>query len=136
MALEITKDTKPVIFSVEECIITNSDSIRKGFFKNYSTQVKDVIIPEGITTIGENAFEGCVSLESITLPSTIKYIRRNAFADCKSLKQIVLPESITDIDCWGERRKWKLSLLKPFSDLAEHLIKGFEVEFNPPFNWD
>ena len=136
MPLKLTKDSKLVIFSVTESIITNNDSIRKGFFDSYSTQVKEVIIPEGITTIGENAFEGCISLESVTLPSSIKHIHRNAFADCKNLKEVILPDSISDIDCWGERRTWKLSLCKPFSDLAENLVKGFEVEFNPPFDWD
>ena len=136
MALKLTKDSKPVIFFVEECIITNNDSIEKGFFDKYSTQLKEVIIPEGITTIEANAFEGCFSLESVTLPSSIKHIGPNAFAGCKELKEVILPDSITDIDCWGERRVWKLSLCKPFSDLAEHLIKGVEVEFNPPFNWN
>ena len=117
----------------EEHVSTNDDSISKGIFDEL---VKEVIIPEGITTIEANAFEGCISLESITLPSSIKHIGPNAFAGCKELKEVVLPDSITDIDCWGERRVWKLSLCKPFSDLAEHLIKGFEVEFNPPFDWD
>ena len=136
MPLKLTKDSKLVTFFVKESVVTNSNSIEKGFFDSCSTQLKEVIIPEGITTIEANAFEGCFSLESITLPSSIKHIGPNAFAGCKELKEVILPDSITDIDCWGERRVWKLSLCKPFSELAEHLIKGYEVEFNPPFDWD
>ena len=136
MALKLTKDSKLVTFFVKESVVTNSNSIEKGFFDSCSTQLKEVIIPEGITSIEQNAFEGCISLESITLPSSIKYIGPNAFADCKDLKEVVLPDSISDIDFWGERRAWKVSLFKPFSELAENLIKGFEVVFDPPLDWD
>ena len=133
MALKIGKNTKMITIVKEEHVSTNDDSISKGIFDEL---VKEVIIPEGITSIEQNAFEGCISLESITLPSSIKYIGPNAFADCKDLKEVVLPDSISDIDFWGERRAWKVSLFKPFSELAENLIKGFEVVFDPPLDWD
>ena len=46
-------------------------------------QIRTVIIPEGITRIGNNAFDGCIALDNVTLPKSIEQIERNAFAGCK-----------------------------------------------------
>ena len=54
-------------------------------------------IQEGITTIGNGAFEGCKLLESITLPKNITMIGEESFSGCSSLKNITLPENITTI---------------------------------------
>lgn len=53
-------------------------------------------IPEGIITIGEQAFEGC-KMESIDLPSSITEIGSRAFAECKKLKSVVLPEKVKEV---------------------------------------
>jgi hypothetical protein len=136
MGLKIGKDTKSITIIKEVNVLTNSTIIRKGTFGDSPEDIKEIVIPEGVTCIEENAFEGCVDLISITLPASLKHIRRNAFIDCKKLKNVVLPESISEIECWGERRAWKISLVKPYSDLVKHLIDGLEVELDPPFNWE
>lgn len=51
-------------------------------------------IKEGITAIGDNAFDSWESLESIKLPSTLKSIGRQAFSKCKKLKHIEIPEGV------------------------------------------
>jgi len=135
MRLKIAKDTNVITIVKEENVFTNSDTIQKGAFGDYPEDIKEIVIPEGITSIEENAFEGCDNLTSITLPGSLKHIGRDAFTDCNKLKNIVLPESISTIECWGERRAWKIDLDKPFTDLTQHLIKGLEVELNPPVNW-
>ena len=135
MALKIGKDTNVITIVREEEVFTNSATIQKGAFGDFLEDIKEVIIPEGITSIEENAFEGCTNLTTVILPGSLKHIGRNAFVDCKSLKTTVLPESISAIECWGEGRAWKISLVKPYSDLVKHLIKGFEVELNPPLDW-
>lgn len=48
----------------------------------------DVSDINGITSIGQRAFTGCVNLESISLPSTITSINSYAFTDCTNLKTI------------------------------------------------
>ena len=47
-----------------------------GCFEN-CTSLKEVILPEGITNIGDFAFYKCSSLAEIKLPSTLKNIRHN-----------------------------------------------------------
>ena len=46
-------------------------------------QIYSVTIPEGITRIGNNAFQGCTALCDVTIPQSVEYIGRDAFADCK-----------------------------------------------------
>jgi hypothetical protein len=47
-----------------------------------------------VASIGNYAFRGCGSLESITLPGTVGTIGTNAFQNCISLGSIVLPSSL------------------------------------------
>lgn len=54
-----------------------------------------VIIPEGITTIGEEAFIRNKTAEKIVLPSTVTRIEQKAFMYCYKLKSINLPENLT-----------------------------------------
>ncbi len=55
-------------------------SIPAGTFRG--TSITKVTITEGVTSIGEEAFENCTSLTSITLPDTITYIGKDAFKGC------------------------------------------------------
>ena len=55
------------------------------------------VIPEGTTTIGEDAFEGCTSLQSITIPDGVTEIGESAFWCCSSLESITIPEGVTEI---------------------------------------
>ena len=61
------------------------------------TQLKDVVIPDGVTTIGSGVFAGC-NLTSITIPDSVTSIGSYAFANCLYLKEVKLPSSITDIE--------------------------------------
>ena len=56
--------------------------------------ITSVVIPEGYTVIGKNAFNGCTALQNIKLPSTLTRIEKNAFLGCKELKSIQMPESL------------------------------------------
>jgi hypothetical protein len=63
-----------------------------GLFKGH-TEIKRVIIPEGITDIGGFVFDGCTSLEQIDLPTTLKDIWQYGFARC-GIREIRLPENV------------------------------------------
>ena len=61
--------------------------------------VTNLVIPEGVTSIGFTAFSGCRSLTSVTFAENSKLtsIGKNAFLDCRSLTSITIPNSVTSI---------------------------------------
>jgi hypothetical protein len=55
------------------------------------------IIPNGITSIGKNAFGFCKTLISIIIPDGVTSIEAEAFRYCESLKSITIPASVENI---------------------------------------
>ena len=68
-----------------------------------------VIIPDSVTTIGNYAFEGCASLTSITIPDSVTTIGNAAFINCSSLTSITIPDSVTTIGYNAFSWCWKLT---------------------------
>ncbi len=60
--------------------------------------IEEVIIPEGVKTIGSYAFAGLTKLKKITLPSTIESIDKGAFLGCSSLETVVGLEHVKFIN--------------------------------------
>ena len=48
--------------------------------------VTDLVIPDGVTSIGSYTFYGCDSLESVTIPDSVTSIGEEAFSDCDNLE--------------------------------------------------
>ena len=65
--------------------------------KAYQNAIKALFIGSGVTSIGDNAFNNCCSLSSITLPSSVTSIGQRAFHGCYGLTYITVPNSITSI---------------------------------------
>lgn len=61
------------------------------------TEVTDLTIPEGITAIGNYAFQGCTGLTSVTIPNTVTIIGNFAFDGCTGIKSVNIPNSVTEI---------------------------------------
>ena len=61
------------------------------------TEIKDLIIPNSITTIGYGPFSGCIGLTSITIPNSVTSIGGSAFSGCSGLTSITIPNSVTSI---------------------------------------
>lgn len=60
-------------------------------------RITDVILPEGLTSIGGYAFANCPLLKSVSLPDSLELIWGSAFKNCSSLKSVVIPSKITII---------------------------------------
>lgn len=73
-----------------------TDAIPAGAF-SCCTGLRSVVLPEGITSIGERAFYFCSSLTSLTVPDGVTSIGQSAFACCSGLTSITLPESLTTL---------------------------------------
>ena len=58
---------------------------------------ENVNIPDSVSFIGNNAFKGCDSLQSIVIPDSVTSIGNGAFDYCRSLQSIVIPASVTSI---------------------------------------
>ena len=70
--------------------------IAAGAFSSNFT-IKNIELPDTVTTIGAKAFDGCV-IESIHFSENITSIGAEAFCDCNNLKSINLPENLTTIE--------------------------------------
>ena len=57
-----------------------------------SDTYRHIILPDGITNIGSQAFSGAGQLESVRLPPTLVSIQYNAFEYCRGLTKVVIPE--------------------------------------------
>jgi len=57
----------------------------------------EIEIPDGVIAIGEKAFEGCESLQSISFPQSLRKIEYGAFWYCNGLTEVALPDSLAEI---------------------------------------
>ena len=60
-------------------------------------EVKDLIIPEGVTSIGDAAFFKCTSLTSLNIPNSVTRIGETAFFKCTSLTSVTISKGVTSI---------------------------------------
>ena len=62
---------------------------------------KNTTIPNNITSIGRNAFEGCSGLTSVTIPNSVTTIESYAFSGCIGLTSVTIPNSVTTIESYA-----------------------------------
>ncbi len=58
----------------------------------------EYIVPDGVTKIGDLAFEDCINLRSITFPAGLTDIGRGAFFYCRNLRSVTFSDSLTKIE--------------------------------------
>lgn len=60
-------------------------------------EIKDLVIPNSVTSIGNNAFFRCIGLTSVTIPNSVTSIGSEAFYKCSGLTSVTIPSSVTSI---------------------------------------
>ncbi|MGN1478541.1 MAG: leucine-rich repeat protein [Acutalibacteraceae bacterium] len=63
----------------------------------YSSLIKAVVIEDGVTTIGNDAFRACGNLSRVTIPDSVTKIGDNAFYGCSMLSSLLLGDGVTSI---------------------------------------
>ena len=62
------------------------------------SKIKNIVVSEGITTIGGWAFCECENLENVILPESLTYMDWQVFIGCKNLNNINIPSNLTFIN--------------------------------------
>lgn len=65
---------------------------------NRCTGLTSVTIPNSVTNIGHLAFYSCAGLTFVSIPNSVTTIGQHAFCFCASLTSVTLPNSVTNID--------------------------------------
>ncbi|WP_220124398.1 leucine-rich repeat domain-containing protein, partial [Metamycoplasma hominis] len=96
----IDKNNKKILAYLDKKTtkVTIPDSIKeidKGAF-SWCTNLKEVILNEGLEKIGDEAFSS-TKIESITIPGSVKEIGEYAFSGCENLKEVILNEGLEKI---------------------------------------
>ncbi len=98
----LTKDKKTILAYAKdvlqpEYIIPNGVmSIGNAAF-DYCENLTSVKLPDGLTSICDEAFSGCIGLTSVDIPNGVTSIGYSAFFGCASLTNVNIPDSVTNI---------------------------------------
>jgi hypothetical protein len=84
------------------------------------TALKDniisVVVGNGVTSIGYNAFNSCGKLKNVELPASVTSIGNNAFSLCFSLGNVTIPASVTSIGWAPFAYCWSMSAINVAQD--------------------
>ena len=106
----------------EENVLT----IENGVVTACKKDAVSVVIPDGVTEIGEYAFRHCSALKSISLPSTLTKIDDKSFSGCTSLSSVEIPEGVTKIGWFSFAGCLSLSSVTIPKSVAEICYGAFE----------
>ena len=87
---------QPVRQNVTSMTISpNAVYIIENAFEYYG--ISSIIIPTGLTGMGQFAFQNCASLTSVSFPSTLAYVSNYSFRYCTSLTSVTFPSTMKNI---------------------------------------
>jgi hypothetical protein len=96
------------------------------FYQN--TDIKNLIICSGITSIGVGALDTCTSLTSITIPDSVTTIGDGAFVGCTSLTGITIPDSVQDIGFYAFEDCTSLTDVTMTKTLYDKLVQNNKLD--------
>ena len=77
---------------------------------NYCQNLKELVLPASLQTIGAYAFNRCQGLEQLALPEGLQTIDAHAFEECRNLVDVTIPDSLQTLgqDCFKDCDKLQL----------------------------
>ncbi len=94
--LIVTVSKNNPAYASEDDVLFNKDKTLLIWYSLKKAE-KEYTIPNGVTSIGNNAFSGCSSLTSIIIPDSVTSIEAWAFDRCSGLKSIIIPKNVVSI---------------------------------------
>ena len=93
--------------AIKDCALTYCNSVNSLTILNgvksidkmalIKLDIKELVIPDSVKSIGSWAFYGCASLTNIVIPDSVKVIGNRAFGNCSSLTSITIPSGVKKI---------------------------------------
>ena len=83
---------------ITDLVIPNGVTSIEDYAFNQCSGLTSVTIPNSVTSIGYGAFSGCSGLTSVTIPNSVTSIGEYAFSGCSGLTSIEIPNSVTSIE--------------------------------------
>ena len=99
---------------------------------SYCDRLKEIVLPEGLETIGYNAFDGCSALERIDIPASVTYIGEAAFVYCTGLEEAVIGDGVAEI---AKRAFAECTALKRVV-IGRGIRRIGDMAFNTKSSWD
>ncbi len=90
----------------------------------YADSIKEIIIEDGITSLGNQLFRNCINAEYLTLPDMLEVIGKNVFISCSSLKEVTLPYSLKSIGDYAFHGTNSLTLVTCEEEQWKNMIIG------------
>ncbi len=82
---------------INEIVVEDGVTSIGDFAFEYCSSLTEIVIPDSVTSIGDCAFSDCTSLTSVAIPDSVTSIGSYAFNDCTSLTSVTIPDSVTSI---------------------------------------
>ena len=105
-------------------------SIEDGVLVKYKGTAEHVMIPDTVTVIGKEAFDGCETIKIVVIPDSVIEIKPRAFYGCMNMTEIQIPDSVKKI---GEGRFMfchsieEISLPNPLKTVEQDLFLIVEI---------
>ena len=93
------------IYEIDKVVNDDTFKIENGVLKGYTGDAGSVdnplIIPNGVTTIGEKVFMNNTNIVKVEIPGSVKSIWSSAFEGCSNLETVVFNEGLETIGSWA-----------------------------------
>ncbi len=73
-------------------------SPQESYWREYASMIRKVVIGEGCSLLGSNAFRFCSNLTEVVLPESLREIELHTFTECPRLERIYIPAGVVDLD--------------------------------------
>ncbi len=111
--------------------IDGKDVVKTGYRSfAFNRAIKAVLIPENMTTISNDAFNGCSELKAVyVVGNKLKTIGEHAFSTCTKLVEIEIPNSVESIDGFTFTGASDVTIITSSGSYAEQFAQDRNIKF-------